>query len=225
MLRELSVALDVVSAVHPLVLVLEDLHWSDPSTVEALAMLARRREPARLLVVGTYRAAEVVVRNHPLKTVKHELIARGQGVEVALSYLSQADVDAYVAARVEDQGAAAALAPVIYRRTDGHPLFMVQVTDYLAEAGEPRMATPTVLVALEQALPPGLRELIEAQLGQLTAEEQQVGSGSVAGAVPWPVWRRDSSARTSPSKRFVSAWRGVNSFSKSGNSKPGQMGW
>ena len=58
MLRELSVALDVVSAVHPLVLVLEDLHWSDPSTVEALAMLARRREPARLLVVGTYRAAE-----------------------------------------------------------------------------------------------------------------------------------------------------------------------
>ena len=184
MLRELSVALDVVSAVHPLVLVLEDLHWSDPSTVEALAMLARRREPARLLVVGTYRAAEVVVRNHPLKTVKHELIARGQGVEVALSYLSQAAVDAYVAARVEDQGAAAALAPVIYRRTDGHPLFMVQVTDYLAEAGEPRMATPTVLVALEQALPPGLRELIEAQLGQLTAEEQQVLEvGSVAGAV------------------------------------------
>src|SRR5262249_26970968 len=51
MLRELSVALDVVSAEHPLVLVLEDLHWSDASTVEALAMLARRREPARLLVL------------------------------------------------------------------------------------------------------------------------------------------------------------------------------
>ena len=45
------------------------------------------------------------------------------------------------------------------------------------------MATPTVLVALEQALPPGLRELIEAQLGQLTAEEQQVLKWGVAGAV------------------------------------------
>src|SRR5262249_40033116 len=100
MLRELSGALDAVSAVQPLVLVLEDLHWSDPSTVEALAMLARRREPARLLVVGTYRAAEVEARDHPLKTVKHELIARGQGVEVALRYLSQAAVQAYVAARV-----------------------------------------------------------------------------------------------------------------------------
>jgi DNA-binding winged helix-turn-helix (wHTH) protein/predicted ATPase len=182
MLRELSVALDVVSAVHPLVLVLEDLHWSDPSTVEALAMLARRREPARLLVVSTYRAAEAVVRDHSLTTVKHELLARGQGVEVALSYLSPAAVHAYVAARIKDQGAAAALAPVVSRRTDGHPFFMVQVTDSLMQAGEPLLATPAALVALEQALPQGLRELIEAQLGRLTAEEQQVLEvGSVAG--------------------------------------------
>src|SRR5262249_10928485 len=103
-------------------------------------------------------------------------------VEVALSYLSPAAVDAYVAARVENHGAAAALAPVVYRRTDGHPLFMVQVTNYLAPAGEPLLTTPTPLGALEQALPPGLGELIEAQLGRLSAEEQQVLEvGSVAG--------------------------------------------
>ncbi len=184
MRRELSVALDVVSAECPLVLVLEDLQWSDPSTVEALAMLARRREAARLLVLGTYRAAEVVVRGHPLQTVQHELIARGQGEEVALSYLSEAAVQAYVAARVAEQDAAAALAPVVYRRTDGHPLFMVQMTDYLAQEGRPLPATPTALDALEQALPQGLRELIAMQLGRLTDEEQQVLEvGSVAGAV------------------------------------------
>jgi len=184
MRRELSVALDVVSAECPLVLVLEDLQWSDPSTVEALAMLARRREAARLLVLGTYRAAEVVVRGHPLQTVQHELIARGQGEEVALSYLSEAAVQAYVAARVAEQDAAAALAPVVYRRTDGHPLFMVQMTDYLAQEGRPLPATPTALDALEQALPQGLRELIEMQLERLTDEEQQVLEvGSVAGAV------------------------------------------
>src|SRR5262249_14603225 len=155
MLRELSVALDVVSAVQPLVLVLEDLHWSDPSTVEALAMLARRREAARLLVLGTYRAAEAVVRNHPLKNGKEELIARGHGEGGALSYLSQAAVQAYVTARVADQGAAAARAPVVYRRTGGHPLFMVQVTDYLAQEGGLLPATPTVLGVLERALPLG----------------------------------------------------------------------
>ena len=59
MLREITEAVDVLSVAQPLVLVLEDLHWSDPSTVELLAMLARRREPAQLLMVGTYRAAEL----------------------------------------------------------------------------------------------------------------------------------------------------------------------
>src|SRR5262249_19564673 len=152
MLRELSVALDVVSAEGPLVLVLEDLQWSDPSSVEALVMLARRREPARLLVVGTYRAAEVVGHDHPLTTVKQELRARGQAVEVALRYLSQAAVQAYVTTRLAEPGAAAALAPVVYRRTDGHPLFMVQVTDYLAQPGGSLPATPTALGVLERAL-------------------------------------------------------------------------
>jgi adenylate cyclase len=124
-----------------------------------------------------------VVREHPLKTVKHELIAKGQAVEVTLSSLSQAAVQAYVAVRVADHDAAAVLAPVVYRRTDGHPFFMVQVTDYLVQAAEPLLTTPTSLVVLERALPQGLRELIEAQLGQLTAEEQQVLEvGSVAGA-------------------------------------------
>ena len=41
----------------PLVLVLEDLHWSDAATLDLLAWLARRREPARLLLIGTYRPA------------------------------------------------------------------------------------------------------------------------------------------------------------------------
>ena len=65
MLRELAEALDVLTADAPLVLVLEDLQWSDPSTVEALAYLAQRREPARLLVLGTYRPVEMVLRGHP----------------------------------------------------------------------------------------------------------------------------------------------------------------
>src|SRR5262249_51818241 len=49
MLRGLAEGLAGPSARHPLLLVLEVLHWSDASTVEALALLARRRDPARLL--------------------------------------------------------------------------------------------------------------------------------------------------------------------------------
>jgi hypothetical protein len=52
MLRELAEALEVVTRERPLVLVLEDLQWSDPSTLEWLAFMARRAEGARLLVIG-----------------------------------------------------------------------------------------------------------------------------------------------------------------------------
>jgi predicted ATPase len=73
MLRELAEGLEALSAERPLVLVLEDLHWSDASTVEALAMLARRREPARLLVLDTYRPVDLIVHDHPLRVLKQEL--------------------------------------------------------------------------------------------------------------------------------------------------------
>ena len=89
----------------PLVLVLEDLHWSDASTVEVLALLARRREAARLLVLGTYRPVEVIVHAHPLKAVKQELVAHGQAVEVPLGDLGPEAVAAYLAQR-EDTAAA-----------------------------------------------------------------------------------------------------------------------
>src|SRR5262245_12396288 len=75
MLRELAEALEVMTIETPVVLVLEDLHWSDYSTLDLLASLARRREPARLLVVGTYRQSDVALRDHPLADLTHELQA------------------------------------------------------------------------------------------------------------------------------------------------------
>jgi AAA ATPase-like protein len=59
MLRELADALDALAEEAPLALLLEDLHWSDSSTIELLGMLARRRDPSRLLILGTYRAGDV----------------------------------------------------------------------------------------------------------------------------------------------------------------------
>jgi predicted ATPase len=78
MLRELAEALEVLTKTLPLVLVLEDLHWSDVATVNLLTYLAQRREAARFLLLGTYRPADVVVREHPLRGVLQEL--RGHGL-------------------------------------------------------------------------------------------------------------------------------------------------
>ena len=64
MLREMLETLEAISRELTLVLVLEDLHWCDPSTVDLLDALARRREPARLLVVGTYQRSDAVRQDH-----------------------------------------------------------------------------------------------------------------------------------------------------------------
>jgi predicted ATPase len=64
MLRELCRALEAFTAETTLVLWLEDLHWSDPSTIDLLAALANRPEPARLLVICTYRPVEAAMSEH-----------------------------------------------------------------------------------------------------------------------------------------------------------------
>ena len=73
MLRELAETVETLSADRPLVLVLEDLHWSDGATLEWLVYVARRRAAVRLLVLGTYRPVEAAVRAHPVRTVVQEL--------------------------------------------------------------------------------------------------------------------------------------------------------
>src|SRR4029453_9951177 len=76
MLREMATLLEVLTgqgtaAEAPLlVLWLEDLQWSDTATLDLLAALARRREPARLLIIGTYRPVDVIVRGHSLREIR-----------------------------------------------------------------------------------------------------------------------------------------------------------
>ena len=89
MLRELTETVEIAAGEVPLVLWLEDLHWSDVSTLDWLAYLARRSEPARLLVLGSYRSGEVLSREHPLDAVKDELKVQGRCREVAMSLLDE----------------------------------------------------------------------------------------------------------------------------------------
>jgi predicted ATPase len=72
MLREMTQALEALSAETPIVLLLEDLHWSDFSTLELISAIARRNEPARILIVGTYRPVEILANDHPLRTMQQE---------------------------------------------------------------------------------------------------------------------------------------------------------
>jgi predicted ATPase len=92
MLRELAEAVEALTVERPLILVLEDLHWSDYATLDLLSWLAQRQEPARLLVLGTYRSVDVIVRGHPLQAVKQELMRHRQCAELSLELLTGAEV-------------------------------------------------------------------------------------------------------------------------------------
>lgn len=184
MLREIADALEAITARSALILVLEDLHWSDPSTIEMLSLLARRVERARLLVIGTYRRTDATVSNLPLGAMKRELVARGLAAEIALGNLPRADVQSYLAQRFPDAGDPGRLSTFVYRRTEGHPLFMAQVADYLAQQeGPPDQTIEQAEKTPDAVVPQGLRELIEVQLGRLTDEDRNVLEiASVAGA-------------------------------------------
>src|SRR5207247_8312970 len=92
-------AMEVLTVERPLVLWLEDLHWSDYSTLDWLAFVARRREPARLLVIGTYQPVEVIAREHPLRAVTQQLQLHGHCKKLPLELLSEGAVREYLAVR------------------------------------------------------------------------------------------------------------------------------
>ena len=99
MLREMSEGLEVLTEQIPFILVLEDLHWSDVSTLDLLSSLAQRTEPARLLIIGTYRPEEGLAEGHPLRAITQEIQGHGQCQELALPLLSEAAVREYIQQR------------------------------------------------------------------------------------------------------------------------------
>ncbi len=187
MLREMAEVLEALTVEKPLILVLEDLHWSDYSTVELLATLARRREAARLLVLGTYRIVEVNQGEHLLKRVKQELQVHGQCEELALDFLSQGAVGDYLARRLGQDTLPASLPSFIHRHTDGNPLFVVGVTEDLVQREiltqhDWQWDLSGGLGEESIHVPEGLRQFVEQQLEQLSgAERGLVEVASVAG--------------------------------------------
>lgn len=195
MLREMAEALEEMSAQTPLVLLLEDLHWADYSTLDLVSALARRRQPARLLLLATYRPVDAVLSAHPLRTVKQDLQASGLCQEVSLGLLTEAAVAEYLAARFPGGGMSHELARLLHQRTEGHPLFLVDlIDDWLAQKvlvpqtveGQPSNGAAwelkADLKALSLGVPASIRALIEKQLERLSPDEARVLEGaSVAG--------------------------------------------
>jgi DNA-binding winged helix-turn-helix (wHTH) protein/predicted ATPase len=190
-LRELTEALEVLTTERVagrdpplLVLVLEDLHWADPSTIELLALLARRSDRARLLVVGSHRA---LAPEHPLRSLLPELRMHAASSELRLPPLLEVDVARYLDVRFPGNGFSARLAPPLHQCTGGNPLFFTDVTrDLLAHEmlvrTEEGWAFHGSLDAVRTSIPTSFRHLVEKQRDESSGDQQRLlEAASVAG--------------------------------------------
>jgi predicted ATPase len=186
MLRELVLALETPVSEGILVLVLEDLHWADPSTLELVAALARRRRPARLLVIGTSRPEDDHGSDCSLYRLETELAVRDQCARLRVPPLDEAAVAAYVRARLPESSSV--IEHAVYRHTEGNPLFMVNMVAHLSAQGL-TAATPATPVPVRNngvmglGIPDNLRSFIERQLDSLAFDDRRLLEAcSVAGA-------------------------------------------
>jgi DNA-binding CsgD family transcriptional regulator/tetratricopeptide (TPR) repeat protein len=138
-----SALLGETSRRRPTIVVLEDVHWADEATLDALRLLARKVDRAAVLVLVTYRDDELD-RTHPLRGVIGELATRNAVDRISIEPLSQEGVAAL--ARDADVDTSE-----LYRKTGGNPFFVTEV-----------------LAAGDGAIPPTVRDAVLARAGRLS---------------------------------------------------------
>lgn len=186
MVREIGAALEAVTAELPLLLILEDMQWVDHSTVDVLSALARRRMPARLMLIVTKRPLDGSPSSHPLKALKQDLLMRHLCHELDLGPLTQTQVTEYLCDESPQREVPADMAEWVHRHSGGNPLFMVAVLDHLTQRGLiSRAGGWQITVPLEEidvGVPENPRRVIEAQVERLSAQElRALEAASVAG--------------------------------------------
>jgi DNA-binding CsgD family transcriptional regulator/tetratricopeptide (TPR) repeat protein len=142
----------------PVLLVLEDLHWADSSTLDLVVYLAHNVADRRVLLLGTYRADELASAAR-MRRLADGVRRSGSAFVVELGPLAREDVTELLAARA---GAPPppALADAIVVRADGNPFFAEEL---LAAADD---ATAE--------LPQGLREVLLQRVARLDRRTQEL---------------------------------------------------
>jgi DNA-binding winged helix-turn-helix (wHTH) protein len=187
MLRELSEGLEALVAEQTLILVVEDVHWSDTSTLDLISWLGARTERASLFAIASYRPIDAIFTNHPIMAIKQTLSARARCVEIALEHLNVEHVSDILAHRFPGHRFPECFTNQVHDRSAGNPLFLHQLLDsafarglITNEGGTWRLSTPEQGGRIGP--PETLLETIESRIEKLTGEEQTVlAQASVVG--------------------------------------------
>jgi serine/threonine protein kinase/tetratricopeptide (TPR) repeat protein len=176
MLREMGDALTSLAKSTPVVLILEDLHWSDPSSIDLLRHLSQRIDQQRLLLIGTFRPEEVELSNHSLKNYKREMESHNQCDEIAPTLLERRDIADYLSNKFSPNNFPGELATLIEQKTEGHPLFTTSLLQFLVERGniarsDGKWSLSRPLSETDFDVPEGVRSMIRKKLESLSEDD------------------------------------------------------
>ena len=196
---DLCAALEQIAEQKPLALVFEDLHWGDEATLHLIGALARRRAPAKLLVVATWGAAGA---EHPLRAMRQNLLMRQLCEELMLGPLPRDAVSRLVRQelgqeKLGQETLPAGLTAFVHQHAEGNPLFAIAIVEHLTarrflvrdDADDARTwKLAGGFEEMELEVPERLAQMIELEIAGLSAEEQRIlGAGSVMG-IAFPAW-------------------------------------
>ena len=146
------------AAQRPLVVVVDDLHWADVSSLRLLVFLARQLHDAAVLVIGAYRDVEVAAGDHPARPLLAELA--GQAELIRLTGLT-ADEIGQLIEKVCGERPQPPLIQAVHDRTAGNPFFAQQIARLLASQGTPLDR------ALVTGVPPAVGDVLARRLARL----------------------------------------------------------
>jgi predicted ATPase len=147
-------------------------------TIDLISAIARGRGAAGLMLIITTRPLDMVVPEHPLHTLKRDLLVHRLCQEVSLAPLSEAEIEEYLSAESPESSPPVGLAQLIHRHSEGNPLFMIAALDHMTERGliaraNGRWQLQVPLENIDVEVPETLRQMIEAQIDRLTTDEQR----------------------------------------------------
>jgi predicted ATPase len=158
-----------LAAERPTLVLLEDLHWADPGSLELLRHISRQLSRWPMLLVGTYRVDEPADL-HPFYRLFPSLVREAYGIRLNLQPLDAAAVGALVSARYALAAAdAAKLTTYLARHADGNPFFVTEILRAMEEDEILRRVDDRwVAGELDRVVvPPFLQQVIEGRLARL----------------------------------------------------------
>ncbi|HEY1900920.1 MAG TPA: AAA family ATPase [Terracidiphilus sp.] len=195
-LGNLCGALEELAADKPLVLVFEDLHWADDSTLNLISALARRRARAKLMILATY-CPRSGSKEDPLKALKQDLLMRRLCVEMALAPLNRTAVRQLLGRELAQQTLPPGLADFVSQRSEGNPLFVIAVLENLIAQGVLARGSAGSDAPWEQlapfpeteaGVPDQLARMIDLEIERLSEDEQRLLEAGSLMSVAFPAW-------------------------------------